>query len=151
MENILYYELATEYGPLYIYERYEEDPKQSREVPKTREFFTQEEARVGYGTLSFLGDSNFKTVERNYEGMIRKEYMTQLSPYEFLDRVGGYIGTEEEIREKRKEIYRIFKLKAHNIGNDQIITEPKRLSQEQKDHVAAKILTKYLAKEPSRY
>lgn len=146
MENILYYELATEYGPLYIYERYKGDSKQP-EVPETREFFTQEEARVGYGTLSFLGNSNFKTVRRNYEGMIKEEYMTELSPYEFLDRVGGYVGTEEEINEKRKEIYRIFEMKAHNIGNDQIITEPKRLSQEQKDYIASKVLTKYLAKE----
>lgn len=150
MENILYYELATEYGPLYIYERHVGDPKEQK-VPETREFFTQEEARVGYGTLSFLGNSSFKTVRRNYEGMIKEEYMTELSPYEFLDRVGAYIGTEEEINEKRKEIYRIFEMKAQNIGNDQIITEQKRLSQEQKDNIAAKILTKYLAKEPSRY
>ncbi len=145
MENILYYELATEYGPLYIYERHDSDPKEQK-VPETREFFTQEEARVGYGTLSFLGNSNFKTVRRNYEGMIKEKYMTELSPYEFLDRVGAYIGTEEEINEKRKEIYRIFEMKAQNIGNDQIITEQKRLSQEQKDSIAAKILTKYLAK-----
>ena len=151
MENIIYYELATEYGPLYIYEKYKNDPKQSIEVPETREFFTQEEALVGYGTLSFLDDSNFKTVDRNSEGIITKKYMTKLTPYEFLDRVGAYIGTDEEIREKRNSIYRIFNMKANNIENDQIITEQKRLSQEQKDCIASKILTKYLAKEPNRY
>ena len=50
--EILYYELRTLYGPLYIYEKYN-DGKKSK-IPETREFFTHEEGIRGYDTLSFL-------------------------------------------------------------------------------------------------
>ncbi len=144
MENILYYELATEYGPLYVYERYNDDPKTSKEIPETREFFTQEEARVSYSSLVFLEKAEFKVVERNMEGIITKNYMHKLSPYEFLNRVGSSLDSDEKMEEKRKRIYDIFEMKSNNMANDQVIETEQKGNKKQKNIVASKILSKYI-------
>lgn len=145
MDNILYYELETIYGPLYIYEKYQGDPKTSNEIPETREFFTQEKGERGWGNLCFLNKSKFETVHRNFEGNIVKNYMKELSPYEFLSRVSGYIESDKQIEEKRMSVYIIFELNSLQRANNQIIYEDPPMTQEEKDHVASKILAKYLS------
>ena len=153
MEDFKYtyfYELHTEYGPLYIYKRYKTDPSEpfNREIPETREFFTQEEARIGYSDLNFLDDTvKFVTEDRDFEGQVRHCYLEGLHPYDFLMRVAPYLETDEDKEQKRQEVYDIFKRKAENLGNNKIITSPKEVSVEQKNKVASKILAKYLKNE----
>lgn len=146
MEKTLYYELDTEYGPLYIYERYKSDESQ---MPEMREFFTQEKAWVcGYGILSFLTDEPngkcFKMCEFNMEGKVLDNYMTKLSPYEFLCKVGGYLETSEKFEAKKESVYRIFKMKNNHQENNRVIPKPLEISEDQKNKVAEKILVKYL-------
>lgn len=145
-ENIFYFELATEYGPLYIYKKYNGDLSyQSREIPETREFFTQEEAIIGYSDLAFLnGTSVFPTETRNMEGIITTSYLKPLSPYDFLMKVGAFLETKELRDKKRKDVYHIFEMKAKHLGNNKIITELPKVSEEQKNKMAKKILKPYL-------
>lgn len=139
MERTLYFELKTEYGPLYLYENY----KSETDIPVTREFFTQEKGIRRYGYLSFMGNSDFKTVERNMEGLITEEYIKELSPYQFLNKVGGYLISEDSINKKRKDVYNIFDMKANSKGNTTILNDEPQISGELKDVFANKILSKY--------
>lgn len=144
---IFYYELATEYGPLYIYKQYEEDPRIqfSHEIPVTREFFTQEEATTSYSELLFLDDtSSFTTEDRSIEGFIRESYLKELTPHEFLEKVAPYLESEELLDQKRKDVYYIFDSKARKEGNNKIIKDSPKVSEEFKDNIARKILKPYL-------
>ena len=140
--EILYYELRTSRGPLYIYEKYN-DEKHS-EIPETREFFTHEEGIRGYDTLSFLKDSTFRARVRNMEGLITDEYMKPLTPSEFLEKVIPYLDKEEKMAQKRKDVYAIFKAQ-QNTKDCQISLE-KLPTEEEKNLEASKILTKYIEK-----
>ena len=140
-----YFELDTEYGPLYVYEKYKNDPKKAKrfdhEIPVTREFFTNEEGIRGYGTLDFMNRTAvFKTTERNMNGEVSEQNMTELEPYEFLMKVAPFLETEE----KAKEVYRIFDCKARNVGNTRIIKEQPEVSQKAKNEVAKILLKKHV-------
>lgn len=58
-EHYKFYELYTEYGTLFIYEKY---IGEKSTLPETREFFTNDLAQIGYDQLGFNnGQSIFKT------------------------------------------------------------------------------------------
>lgn len=143
MEKILYYELKTLYGSLYIYEKYKDASKLNTEIPETREFFTHEEGIRGYDTLSFLTDIKFKTRERNMEGFITAEYMKPLTPSEFLVKVFPYLDREEQMQQKKQGVYILFEAQKNN-ENSQIPLLDDASNEEDKDLVANKILTKYI-------
>ena len=142
MEKILYYELRTLYGPLYVYEKYKDASELNSEIPETREFFTHEEGIRGYDTLSFLNNSTFKARERNMEGYITAEYMKLLMPSEFLDRVLPYLDKKEKMEQKKQDVYRIFEIQKNN-KNSQIPLNDSPV-EEDKDLLATKILAKYI-------
>lgn len=144
-----YFELRTEYGPLYVYEKYEKDPNKTgtfdNEIPVTREFFTKEEGIRGYCTLEFLDrTAKFKTVEMLMNGQPCEHYMHELEPYEFLMKVAPYIETEADKEEKTKLVHCILESKAKNIGNTTILSEQTQVSKEEKNEVAKKVLKKHL-------
>ena len=144
---IYYFELQTEYGPLYIYEKYKTDPtvKFNCEIPETREFFTQEEGIRGYGTLDFKDRTAvFKTQDIGMDGMLRHDYKKRLAPYEFLMKVAPFLEDEEDKAAKRDQVNNIFRMKANNIGNTVILTDPPAVSEELKNNVARKILTRFV-------
>ena len=142
-KNVLYYELLTEYGPLYIYEIYTKDPRKFRELPVTREFFTGEIGIRGYYTLTFLDKSLFPTSLLSMDGGRIHDYMIELSPLEFLDRV-GYFMDDNRIEGMKECVYSIFERKAKNIGNNMIILEQPRITENQKNDIAAKVLAKHI-------
>ncbi len=146
MEKILYYELETLYGPLYIYEKYKDASRLNSEIPETREFFTHEEGIRGYDTLSFLTDSTFRTRERNMEGYITAEYMKPLTPSEFLVNVFPYLDREEQMKQKKQGVYIIFESQKNN--KDSQISLDNIPIEEDKNLVANKILTKYINNKP---
>lgn len=121
-----------------------DEPDKLKKTLEIREFFTQEIGRKGYGTLSFLDDSKFTTTERNMNGFITAEYMTEIAPYEFLNKVAAFLETNEKLAEKRKSIYNIFEMKANKIGNNKIILEQPTITEEQKNAIASKVLAKYI-------
>ncbi len=141
MEKLLFYELATEYGPLYIYERYSDE---FEKIPETREFFTQEIGTRGYGTLSFMGNAVFRARERSMEGLVREEYMQELTPYEFLNKVFAYLENSEQKETKKAQVYNIFKMQAENKDNTRPILKELKPTEEQKNKIATKILKRYL-------
>ena len=143
-----YFELHTEYGPLYVYEKYKQDPKEvdqfHQEMPITREFFTKEEGIRGYCTLDFMDrKAVFTTTEMGMDGFPREHYMEELEPYDFLMKVAPFIETEEDKKEKAKEIYNIFDRKIQHQGNNRIIRKKKEISQKAKNEVAKTLLKKY--------
>lgn len=148
MEKILYYELITEYGPLYIYKRYQCDPENnsriSSRIPlEIKEFFTRQEGTRGYDSLSFLG-ANFRTLDRTIEGLVRTDYMRELTPAEFLSKVSEFLEPIDKFEEKRKEVYRIFDMKVNNIRDNLVNMDELLETEEQKNEKAVKILSKYL-------
>ena len=143
-----YFELHTEYGPLYVYEKYKQDPKKvdefHQEMPVTREFFTKEEGIRGYCTLDFINRTAvFTTTEMGMDGMPREHFMEELEPYDFLMKVAPFVETEEEKKEKAREIYRIFDCKANNKGNSRILRKEPEISQKTKNEVAKTLLKRY--------
>lgn len=144
-----YFELGTEYGPLYVYEKYEKEPDKAsnvdREMPVTREFFTNEEGIRGYCTLEFLDrTAKFKTVEMLMNGQPSETYMHELEPYEFLMKVAPYMETETDKKEKAKQVHHILECKAKNIGNTTILSEQPQVSKKAKNEVAKRLLKKHL-------
>ena len=143
-----YFALYTEYGPLYLYEKYENDPDRAgpfgKEMPVTREFFTGEEAKRGYHTLDFLDrTAKFKTEEMNMEGYPYEYYFYQLQPYEFLEKVEPFMETEETKKDKARKVYDILNYKAKNIGNTSVIKEPPKVSEQTKNKFAKKLLKEF--------
>ena len=144
---VKYFELFTEYGRLYIYEKYSKDPlnKSNSEVGEVHEFFTGELAIKNYGSLDFLNRScKFTTYDRDLEGNIRNEYYKELSPYKFLKKVLPYLKNDETIEKKQDEVYTIFKNKIHKVNNYKIVSESPKISKEQKNKEARRILKRYL-------
>lgn len=144
-----YFELRTEYGPLYVYEKYEKEPDKAdtfdKEMPVTREFFTNEEGIRGYCTLEFLDrTARFKTVEMLMNGQPSEHYMHELEPYEFLMKVAPYMETESDKEEKAKLVRTILESKARNIGNTTILSAQPEISKNAKNEVAKKLLKKHL-------
>ena len=86
----------------------------------------------------------FKTTERNMNGEVSEQNMTELEPYEFLMKVAPFLETEELKEEKAKEVYRIFDCKARNVGNTRIIKEQPEVSQKAKNEVAKILLKKHV-------
>ena len=66
--------------------------------------------------------------------------------YYELETVYGplYIESDKQIEEKRMSVHIIFELNSFQKANNQIIYEDPPMTQEEKDHVASKILAKYL-------
>lgn len=143
-----YYELHTEYGPLYIYEKYKENPDQRepfhQEMPVTREFFTNEEGIRGYCTLDFRERTAvFTTTEMGMDGLPREHFMDELEPYDFLMKVAPYIETAEDKQEKAREVYDIFECKAKHQGNTRILRDTPEVSDYTKNRVAKILLKRY--------
>ncbi len=136
MSEKVYYELDTEFGPIYYY------TVASFEKYAPYEFFTQTEGVFGYGTISF-GDAKFETTHRDLEGTIRNEYAHKLRPYEFLMKVAPYLKDKETKQAKMLEVTDVFDRKAKGLGNDRPISKEPDVSNEQLDNVAAKLLTLY--------
>ena len=145
-----YYELHTEYGPLYIYEKYKKDPDTRDiyecEMPITKEFFTEEEGIRGLDTIDFLNrTAKFKTSIMSMHGFYKiEDYKERLAPYEFLMRVAPFLETEEAKKEKIREVYNIFEDKANNIGNTRIIKSPQKKYINTENEYAIRILKKYI-------
>ena len=141
MDYYKFYELYTEYGTLFIYEKY----KGEREVfPETREFFTNEKAENGYDQLAFNnGKSVFRTRKRDSEGYIRQEYMKEIQPYEFLNIVEPFMmisGEKENMINRTKEIFDSIAKKS----TGQVIVPPSPISVSEKNNVAIQSLKKYI-------
>ena len=144
-----FFELHTEYGPLYVYEKYKEDPNHTepfyREMPTTREFFTNEEGIRGYCVLEFMDrTASFTTIDMGMNGFPREEFMEELQPYEFLMKVAPFIETPQDKQEKAREIYDIFTNKAKNVGNSRIMRKQPEVSENTKNEIAKELLKKYV-------
>lgn len=146
-EYLRFYELFTEEGPIYIYEKYQTDPNArfNDEVPETREFFTQEEAIKGPDTVSFLdGRAVFQRDRKDEEGITKEVYLRLLTASEFLGKVLPFLDTEEKNKVKEKEVRQLLENKANNVVTKRIVVEPPKVSEEQKNKVAKKILRQYI-------
>ncbi len=144
-----YYELTTEYGPLYIYEKYKMDPnkanKFNQEIPVTREFFTNEEGIRSYCTLNFMNQTaKFVTTEMLMNGLPLENYMEELQPYEFLMKVSPFIETDEQKLEKAQEVYQIFEWKSKSIQNIRILKNQPKKSQRSRNEYAKSLLKKHM-------
>lgn len=143
-----FFELHTEYGPLYLYEKYSRDPDKAgnfdKEMPVTREFFTNEEGIRGYCTIDFMDRTAvFTTTEMSMEGFPREHYMEELQPYDFLMKVGPYIENDQDKQEKAREVYDIFRYKREKVCNSRIIRREREVSKKTKNEVAKQLLKKY--------
>lgn len=146
-EYIRFYELFTEEGPLFIYEKYKEDPNKpfNTEIPEIYEFFTQEPGTRGYETISFLdGRAVFKKESKNSEGITTESYLRLLTAVEFLGKILPFIDSEENNKAKEKEVQRILENRANGVVPRKIVVEPPKVSEEQKNKVARKILKSYI-------
>ena len=146
-EYLRFYELFTEEGPIYIYEKYQTDPNArfNNEVPETREFFTQEEATKGPDSVSFLdGRAVFPRDEKDENGITTTVYMRLLTASEFLGKVLPFLDTDEKNKAKEKEVQRLLENKANNVVTKRIVVEPPKVSEEQRNKVARKILRQYI-------
>jgi len=136
MAEKVYYELDTEFGPIYYYTV----ATFGKYAPY--EFFTQSEGEFGYGTISF-GEAKFETTHKYLEGTVRAEYSHKLRPYEFLMKVAPYLKDKETRDAKIEEVTDIFDRKAKGLGNNRPISKELEVSNEQLDNVAVKLLTLY--------
>ena len=141
MDYYKFYELYTEYGTLFVYEKYVGDKSA---FPETREFFTNDKAQNGYDQLVFNnGKSVFRTRKRNSDGYIKEEYMKEIEPHEFLDRVEPYLSSDEEKEKMIKRTKDIF-TSIHERCTGKIIIPPKPISVEDKNNLAIQSLKKYI-------
>ena len=143
---VRFYELFTQYGVLYTYETYQNNPDEfgHNEIPVIREFFTGEEAQRGYTTLSFMnGKSKFVREIRGIDGRVLSDYYRELSPYKFLKKVAPYLKDEDTKAKKEKEIYDIFDRNINNFRSEIVITKDK-ITKEQKNNEAKRILKRYM-------
>lgn len=143
-----FFELYTEDGSLFIYEKYKEKPKDiyNREMPVTREFFTGEEGIRGFNTIDFL---NRKCVfETEHYNSLTAEHMDtykkELSPHEFLMKVAPYLTNEETIKRKQEEVMNILKYKAEEINYRFIKKPAPAISKELANNESQKILIRYM-------
>jgi hypothetical protein len=135
-----YYELYTEYGTLYYY-AVKEDNKLVSDV---YEFFTKEKGKYNYESILFYdGRCEFPICHRDLNGEIRGRYIKELDAFDFLLKVAPYL-KNNEIRENKVETVReIFRKKEHNIPNNEPVLPDLEITKEQKNGLAAKILTLY--------
>lgn len=141
MNYYKFYELYTEYGTLFVYEKYKEDKSS---FPETREFFTNNKAQIEYDQLCFNnGKSVFKTRKRNSDGYVREDYMKELEPHEFLDKVEPFLSSLEE---KSKMVDRTKKIFESIQGKctGKVIIPPNPVSLEEKNNLAILSLKKYI-------
>lgn len=147
---IKFIELRTQEEPLYLYEIYKLDPddKENHEVPVTREFFTQEEGIRNFCSLEFLNRTcKYETQHYTFQGEWVENYVREISPFEFLEKVGPYIKNEELRKRKADEILTSMKFKAEHEGYSdyrRVKMNKTELPKEQMDEVAQKVLTKYM-------
>ena len=136
-----FYELYTEFGTLYVYEKYKDG---DGSYPETHEFFTNEEAQRGYDQLIFNGCSvPFRTRKRDVEGYVSLEYMKELEPYEFYNNLEFFVSTEVGYKEMKDRTHSIFRLKEKK-GQGTIIVPPKEPSKDFKNELALGLLKKYV-------
>lgn len=142
-----FYELYTENGTLYFYEKYKEDPNKpfNNEIPEIYEFFTQESGTRGYDDISFLdGKARFKRERKDSEGITKEWYLRLLTPSEFLERVLPFLDDQLSSDQKAKEVMKILEAKATGtILKDIIVPDPKP-TENQRNKVAKKILKEYI-------
>ena len=143
-----YFELYTEDGSLFIYEKYKEKPKEmyNREMPITREFFTGEEGIRGFNTIDFLDRKS--VFETEHYNSITAEHMdtykVELTPHEFLMKVAPYLTNEETINRKKEEVMTILRNKAQ-LSNYRFIKKPApAISKELVNNESQKILKRYI-------
>ncbi len=143
--NYRFFELYTSYGTLYIYRKESEEKNEKGYYDQEYyEFFTGERGIPEYKALAFYGGkSKFDTQDIDFQGNIRREYLREVSPYDFLMKVGGYVGDKEVREEKAKEIHDIFDRNARKIKNTEAIFPNKEVSKEQKDYIAKRLLKLY--------
>ena len=144
-----YYELHTEYGPLYLYERFEKDPdkKEKFEILSSvmREFFTGEECVWDYTTIDFLeGAARFRFREMSMWGYPLEGFMDELQPYDFLMKVAPYLEDEETKQDKARKVHYIIDCKAKKIANTNVIKKEPEVSEHAKNEVAKTLLKKYV-------
>ena len=142
-----YYELYTEDGPLYIYEKYKEKPKEiyNTEIPVTREFFTGEEAIRGYHTLDFLDrQSVFETNHYNLNGDFIDSYIKELEPYDFLMKVAPFLSDEKMLNDKKDDVMLILRYNAKLTNYRKIKKPSPEISNEIKNKESQKILKRYI-------
>ena len=150
MENkefIKYFELETEDGPLYFYEKYKSDPnvRFNSEMPVTKEFFTGEEGIRGFNTIDFLDRKCvFDTYYYSILGELMDTYKHELTPYEFLEKVFPFLETEEAFRRKREEVLNMLEYKAKLTTSRKVKKRPPEISSKTKDEMSQMILKKYL-------
>lgn len=141
MNYYKFYELYTEYGTLFVYEKYIDDKSA---YPETREFFTNDEAQRGYDQLCFNnGRSIFRTRKRTSDGYIREEYMKELEAHEFLERVEVFLSSEEEREKMVKRTNDIFDVITKKCTG-KVIIPPNPISVEEKNNLAIHSLKKYI-------
>ena len=149
-EGISYYILHTEYGPIYLYEKYylkdffKDGTSISKHAIETREFFTGTIAYYGYSDINFGEKVKFVRCERNPEGFVRTDYMEPVSAHDFLERVSPYLINDQRKSNKINEFFSILSLKEKGIGNTTPIMNEISLSNEERDKLADKILEKHL-------
>ncbi len=151
-EGISYYILHTEYGPIYLYEKYylidffKDSTSISKKALELREFFTGTQATFGYSDIWFGENCKFTRCIRQDEGFIKTDFMEQTSPHEFLNKISPYLLNEDRKKDKMREFYKILELKEKGIGNTEPIMDEPVLSNEERNKLAERILEKHLVK-----
>lgn len=142
-----FYELFTENGTLYFYEKYKENPNKAfnNEVPEIYEFFTQEPGTRGYDDISFLdGKARFKRERKDREGITQEWYLRLLSASEFLERVLPFLDDEKSSNKKAKEVMKILEAKATDTILKSIVVPDPKPTEEQRNKIARKVLRGYI-------
>ena len=142
-----FFELSTEEEPLYIYETYENNPddRNNHEIPTTREFFTQEEAQRSYLSLLFLdGKCSYTTEYYTIQGEWVEDYMKELSPHEFFEKVGPYLKDDETFEKKRREVENSMQFKANLTTYRMVKKQLTEMPKDKQDEAAKIILKRYI-------
>lgn len=135
-----YYELYTEYGTLYYY-----TVKEDKElVSDVYEFFTKSKGEYGYESIFFNKRKvEFPICHRDLNGEVRERYMKELEPYDFLMKIAPYLKDKEVREAKATSVFEIFRKKENNIPNKEPVLPDLEVTKEQKNGLAAKLLTLY--------
>lgn len=146
-EFIKYMVVETQDDPLYIYEKYKKVPDSP--FPKMtvmREFFTGEEGIWDYDSILFL-DKKSKVPVKRYNSMLGElmdVYYEYLNPSDFLEQVLPYLENEQTLNQKQEKVMNTLEYYAGEISNKPVKRIPPKLSQEEKDRISQKTLSKYI-------
>lgn len=137
-----FYELYTENGTIYVYEKYKDG---DGSYPETHELFTNEIAVRGYDELTFNGCKvPFKTRKRDLEGYVVEEYMKEIEPYIFYDNLEYFITTESGHKEMRDRTYSIFNYREKKGKQGKVIIPSKEPTIQARNNLALESLKKLI-------